>query len=105
LEKVDRRQIIRRAAERVALPLKGTAFIEIEGEQHEREIITKDLSVNGVYFLTDLSPRPSDRVSIRLPLVEGEASFEAAGTVVRVEIVSENSFGVAVKFDESPNDD
>ena len=105
LKKVDRRLINRRALERVALPLKGTAVLDIGGALNQREITTRDLSVDGAYFLTDLCPRASDKVSLRLPITEAEASFEAVGTVIRVELISESNFGVVVKFDKAPNVD
>ena len=104
-DKIDRRENERRAIERVALSLKGIAVLDIGGQRYEREVTTKDLSVEGAYFWTDLCPSPSDRVSLRLTLVEREALFEASGKVVRVDPISENSFGVAVKFDRAQNID
>ncbi len=99
----NRRQIIQRAAERLALPLKGTAVFNIGGQVHQREITTRDISAYGVYFLTDFRPNSSDSVVIRLPIEEDEGPFEATGTVVRVEQISKNNFGIAVKFNTLPN--
>lgn len=98
----NRRQRNQRAAERLALSLKGTTVINIGGQSHQREITTRDISAYGVYFLTDLRPSSSDSVVIRLPIEEDEGPFEATGTVVRVEHISKNKFGIAVRFDTVP---
>jgi len=99
----NRRQFIQRAAERLALRLKGTAILNTGGQSYQREITTRDISAYGVYFLTDLRPSSSDSVVIRLPIEEDEGPFEATGTVVRVEQISKNNFGIAVHFDTAPN--
>ena len=98
----NRRQRNQRAAERLALSLKGTAVINIGGQSHQRDITTRDISAYGVYFLTDLLPRSSDKVAVRLPIEGDEGPFEATGTVVRVEHISKNTFGIAVRFDTVP---
>jgi hypothetical protein len=99
----DRRQVVQRNAERLPLEIKGTAVLNTGGQAHQREITTKDISAYGVYFLTDLRLNSSDTVVVHLPMEEDEDPFEATGTVVRVEEISENSFGIAVKFETTPN--
>lgn len=113
LKKIDRRdidnrrQIIQRVAERLALRLKGTAVFNIGGQAHQREITTRDISAYGMYFLTDFRPSSSDTVVIVLPIEENEGPFEVTGTVVRVEQISKNNFecnfGIALQFDTAPN--
>ena len=110
MEKIDRRvtdrraddqgQIDRRVADRFSLPLKGTAMFTIGGVQDERDITTKTISAYGAYFESALRPDVSATVLIRLPIEQSEGRFEAKATVVRVEQLSKNTFGIAIKFQE-----
>ena len=100
---VDRREIDRRIAERLTLPLKGTAIFTVEGAQDQREITVKNISAYGAYFSANLSPDVSDQVTLQLPVEASDGPFEATATVVRVEEVSENTFGIAVKFEKIPD--
>ena len=84
------------------MQIKGTAVLNTGGQSYQRKITTKDISAYGVYFFTDLRLSSSDSVVVRLPIEEDESPFEATGTVVRVDQVSENNFGIAVKFDTTP---
>ena len=91
----DRRAIERRIAERFTIPLKGKATFTVAGTQDQREIEVKNISPFGIYFFVDLRPDVSDKVTLHLPIVKAEGPFEATATVVRVEEVSGNTFGVA----------
>ncbi len=51
----------------------------------------------------DLRPDVSDKVILHLPVVESDGPFEATATVVRVEELSDDTFGVAGKFDGIPD--
>jgi len=84
----DRRDINRRIAERFTLPLKGKATFTVAGAQDQREITVKNISAYGAYFSANLRPDVSDSVTLHLP-VEAE--------------VSENIFGIAVKFEKIPD--
>ena len=98
----DRRAIKRRIAERFTLPLKGKATFTVAGAQDQREITVKNISAYGAYFLANLRPEVSDSVTLHLPVEASDGPFEATATVVRVEEVSENIFGIAVKFEKIP---
>ena len=69
-------------------------------KQNEKEITTRDISAYGAYFESALRPTISAIVVIRLPIEQSEGQFEARATVVRVEQLSENNFGIAIKFQE-----
>jgi len=99
----DRREIDRRIAARFTLPLKGKATFTVAGAQDQREIKVKNISAFGVYFFVDLRPDVSDQVTLHLPLEASDGPFEATATVVRVEEVSDNTFGVAGKFETLPD--
>jgi len=101
--KIDRREIDRRIAERLIIPLKGTVIFTVGDAQDQREITVKNISAYGAYFSANLRPDVSDRVTLLLPLEEPEGSFEATAIVVRVKEVSENTFGIAVKFEKIPD--
>jgi hypothetical protein len=99
----DRRDINRRIAERFTLPLKGKATFTVAGAQDQREITVKNISAYGAYFSANLRPEVSDSVTLHLPVEASDGPFEATATVVRVEEVSENIFGIAVKFEKIPD--
>jgi len=103
----DRREVERRIADRFKLPLKGTVVFTVGGKfwrrtkEEKRDITVRNISAYGAYFMADLRPDVSDKVTLLLPIEESEGSFEAI--VVRVEEVSENTFGIAVEFDKTPD--
>ena len=96
----DRRYIKRRIAERFTLPLIGKATFTVAGAQDQREIQVRNISAFGIYFLVDLRPDVSDKVTLHLPVNVSGGPFEATATVVRVEEDSDNTFGVAASFEE-----
>ena len=100
---VDRREVERRIAERFKLPLKGTVVFTVKGAEDEREVTVRNISAYGAYFMADLRPDVSDKVTLLLPIEEAEGSFEATATVVRVEDDSKNRFGIAVTFEKIPD--
>ena len=99
----DRREVERRITERFKLPLKGTVVSTIEGKEDKRDITVRNISAYGAYFMADLRPEVSDIVTLHLPIGEGEGSFEATATVVRVEDDSKDRFGIAVTFKKIPD--
>ncbi len=99
----DRREVERRIADRFKLPLKGTVVFTIGGKEDKRDLTVRNISAYGAYFVTDLRPEVSDIVTLHLPIGEGEGSFEATATVVRVEDDSKNRFGIAVTFEKIPD--
>jgi hypothetical protein len=98
----DRRAIERRIAARFTLPLKGKATFTVAGAQDQREIRVKNISAFGIYFLVDLRPDVSDKVTLHLPVAASGGPFETTATIVRVEEVSDNTFGVAGRFERIP---
>jgi hypothetical protein len=91
----DRRAIKRRIAERFTIPLTGKATFTVAGAQDQREIKVKNISAFGIYFFVDLRPDVSD--------VASDGPFEATAIVVRVEELSDDTFGVAGKFEGIPD--
>jgi len=96
----DRREIERRIAERFTIPLIGKATFTVAGAQDQREIKVRNISAFGIYFLVDLRPDVSDKVTLHLPDNWSGSPFEPTATVVRVEEGSDNTFGVAASFEE-----
>ncbi len=98
----DRREVERRIADRFKLPLKGTVVFDVGGKEEKRDLTVRNISAYGAYFVSDLRPEVSDTVTLHLPIGEGEGSFEATATVVRVEDV-EDRVGIAVSFEKLPD--
>ncbi len=108
--KGDRRGTVRRVleqriAERLKLPLKGTVVFMVGGKEDEREIVVRNISAYGAFFIADLRPDVSSKVTLNLPLEEAGGSFQALAAVVRVEDDSDNRFGIAVTFETRPDSD
>ncbi len=93
----------RRIAERFKIPLKGTVVFTVKGAKDERDITVRNISAYGAYFMADLRPDVSDKLTLHLPIEQAEGSFEAEATVVRVEDDSNNRFGIAVAFEKIPD--
>ena len=99
----DRRLIERRVVERFSMPLKGKAVFEVGSAQDESEIMTRNINAYGAYFESSLQPSVSGSVKIFLPIEQAEGPFEVSATVVRVDQLAENLFGIAIEFDEIPD--
>ena len=99
-------EVERRAVTRLGLPLTGRVLLEIQGEEVEITVKTKDISAAGGYFIADMSPVVGDRVKLLLqwPPDGGapELIINATGTVLRVESLSEKKWGFAILFDVKP---
>lgn len=100
MKKMDRRAIERRIAERFTLPVIGKATFTVAGAQDQREIKVRNISAFGIYFLVDLRPDVSEKVTLHLPVNLSGSPFEPTATVVRVEEGSDNTCGVAAMFEE-----
>jgi len=96
----DRREVERRMAERFTLPLIGKATFTVAGAQDQREIQVRNISAFGIYFLVDLRPDVSEKVTLHLPVNLSGSPFETTATVVRVEEDSDNTFGVGASFEK-----
>jgi hypothetical protein len=99
----DRRVIERRIAARFTIPLKGKATFTVAGVRDQKEIKVKNISPFGIYFFVGLCPDVSDKVTLHLPVKASGRPFEATATVVRVEEVSDNTFGIAGRFEGIPD--
>lgn len=69
-------------------------------------ILSKNLGAHGAYFWTDVCPKIGDYVKVELVLTsepDEKSGFEEFGTVLRVDEVSEEKYGVAVQFDAVPD--
>ena len=96
-------EIERRAVTRLGLPLTGTVTLEIQGEEVEKRVKTKDISAAGGYFISDTSPAIGDRVKLLLQWPpdgkEPELIIDATGKVLRIDPIPEKKWGFAVLFD------
>ncbi|MDA2933431.1 PilZ domain-containing protein, partial [Acidobacteria bacterium AH-259-D05] len=97
----------RRALNRPDAPFKGMVTFKIQGQEVQREIQTKDINVDGGYFIADTCPTIGDPVTLFLewpPAAEQPGlTLDVAGTVLRMDQLSEKECGFAVKFDERPH--
>ncbi|MGI8782628.1 MAG: hypothetical protein ACR2L2_03120 [Acidobacteriota bacterium] len=92
----------KRGSWRLDLAIEGTArLIGTDGLELDRKIITKNVSGGGTYALSDSSCEIGDQFVLWLPVGGDGDSQTAIGTVLRVEQVSEDTYGFAVRF-ESP---
>jgi hypothetical protein len=93
----------KRSPKRFDLELRGTAVFKEEGQAVERRIVSRNVSGYGAYLVTDACPQIGDVVDIHLdgPLghKQEEISLGAVGKILRVNRLSGNTCGVAVKFE------
>ncbi|MDA2935534.1 PilZ domain-containing protein [Acidobacteria bacterium AH-259-D05] len=92
-----------RASERIDVHFTATITFKTEGKEWQSEVKTKDFSAGGVYMLAETCPGVGEHIRIRLHLKESQAVFETAGTVLRVDQLSEQACGFAVQFDQIPD--
>lgn len=92
----------KRAAIRLYLPLEGKSTQEIRGREFEQIVVIKDISACGAYSLTNTHPFIGEKATLRLrgSFNQAKISFEVVGTVVRVDQLSENICGFAVRFEK-----
>ena len=100
-----RRELDQRIADRLKLPLKGTAVFTVGGKEEERDITIRNINAFGAYFMADHRPDVSDKLTLNLPLEEAGGLFQATATVLRVDDDSDDRFGIAVNFEKHPDSD
>jgi len=93
----------RRLSKPFDLELTGTAVFKEGGQAVERKIVSRDVSGYGAYLLTDTCPQIGDLVELHLHGPPGheqeKVSFGAVGKILRVNRLSGDTCGVAVKFE------
>ncbi len=93
----------KRFSKRFDLELTGTAVFKAGGQAVERKIVSRNVSGYGAYLLTDTCPQIGDLVEIHLhgppKLKQEKVSFRAVGKILRVNRLSGDTCGVAVKFE------
>lgn len=96
----------KRGAWRVELAISGTAkLVGTDGTEIKRKISTRNVSVGGAYLTTDADSSVGNQIVISLedwPYVGKEPVISFLGTIVRVERLSDGTYGIAVRFEEGP---
>ncbi len=93
----------KRSSKRFDLELTGTAVLKEGGQAVGRKIVSRNVSGYGAYLLTDACPKIGDLVEIHLHGPPGhkqeKISLGAVGKILRVNRLSGDTCGVAVKFE------
>ncbi|HEV8130607.1 MAG TPA: PAS domain-containing protein [Acidobacteriota bacterium] len=96
----------KRAAPRIDAQFPGRVISGAEGELHEQSALVRNINAYGAYLLANTFLSVGDRVGLclqRAPGLEPEGTaFEVSGTVLRVDPLSADTCGLAVKFKELP---
>lgn len=98
--------IEKRAAPRIDAQFPGRVTSGAEGELRERTVLIRNINAYGAYLLANTFLSVGDRVGLylqRVPALEPEGTaFEVSGTILRVDQLSAETCGLAVKFEELP---
>ena len=93
----------KRSSKRFDLELTGTAVFKEGGQAAGRKIVARNVSGYGAYLLTDTCPQIGDLVELHLHGPPGheqeKVSFGAVGKILRVNRLSGDTCGIAVKFE------
>jgi len=93
----------RRAVTRLGLPLRGTVTLNIQWQEVERKVQTKNISVGGGYFIGETRPPIGDQVKLLLKWPpQGKNPglvLKATGKVLRIDPLFDKKWGFAVQFD------
>ncbi len=94
----------RREFKRLRLPFRGTATFSGHGQ---KEVEAKNISVASAYLIVDtcLSIGEAVKLLMRWPPEDNQPGviLKADGTVLRVEQLSEKTWGCVVKFEKMPD--
>ena len=89
---------------RLTLPFKGTARFSIHGE---REVVAKDISAGSAYLIVTTCPDIGEQVTLLMRWsAEQEHQrilLDGDGEVLRVDKLSDGSWGCVVNFPDPPN--
>jgi hypothetical protein len=77
------------------------AWVTLEARADEHVAFVRDISPRGIFFYSDFTPSPGDRIELVLQYLSGanKARLHLHGTVVRLEQVQASAVGIAVAFD------
>jgi hypothetical protein len=93
-----------RALRRFDVGLRGTAVHDDGGRSVAGKVVGGNVSGSGAYVLTTISPRVGGCLIVDLhgptESRQLQISFRAVGRILRVEQLPEETFGLAVKFEE-----
>jgi len=94
----------KRGFKRLTLPFKGTARFSTNGE---REVVAKDISAGSAYLIVPTCPDIGEQVTLlmRWPAEQEHQRIvlDGDGEVLRVDKLSDGSWGCVVKFPDRPN--
>ncbi len=94
----------KRGFKRLVLPFKGTARFSTHGE---REVVAKDISAGSAYLIVPACPDIGEQVTLlmRWPAEQEHQRIvlDGDGEVLRVDKLSDGSWGCVVKFPDRPN--
>ncbi len=94
----------KRGFKRLALPFKGTARFSTHGE---REVVAKDVSAGSAYLIVTTCPDIGEQVTLLMrwpPEQEHQGIvLDGDGEVLRVDKLSDGSWGCVVKFPDPPD--
>lgn len=94
----------KRRSPRLELKLEGSLAQADDERGIEKEILTRDISTDGVYLVTDVALQVDERIELHLRLPSLNRSKTPSpvvffGTVVRMQSFPDGKFGIAVRFD------
>jgi DNA-binding CsgD family transcriptional regulator len=92
-----------RFAPRLEVELPGKAIFTSFGQQVESPVTARDLNAHGTYVVSSTTPEVGDPVQVHLHQEEPMFSFAAEGQVIRVEQLSEDQCGIAIRFQSIPD--
>ena len=92
-----------RFAPRLEVELPGKAIFTSFGHQVESPVTAKDLNAHGTYVVSGTTPEVGDPVQVHLHQEEPMFSFAAEEKVIRVEQLSEDQCGIAIRFQSIPD--
>ena len=88
----------KRLSRRRKFEVEGTLSSLTEGVQHpDHKVLTRNISADGVYLLTNTALPIDERVEIELPLPSPKNS-KAVGTVVRMDCLPDGKVGLAIRL-------
>ncbi len=94
----------KRVLRRFDVGLRGTAILDDGGRSVAGRVLSGNVSGSGAYVQTTISPRVGDCLIVDLhgptKSRQLQISVRAVGRILRVEQLSEEAFGLAVKFEE-----
>lgn len=103
--RVRKRSAVRlRDVWRLAIQVRGILHaVDQDGHESEHEVSTRDLSIDGGYFLSGRLVYPGEQIRIDLfwPVrAQAAVVLKVSGVVRRADVIDRTTFGFAVKFQD-----